>query len=526
MFDYDKNFLNNISILYVEDDIGIANEVFELLEYYFSTVYMAYNGQDGLDMFKQYNPNIILTDIQMPVMDGITMSRQIKELSPDTYIVISSAFSDVGYLKQAISVGVTDYLIKPIDLDIMLKSFDKILQNLYTKFLLDKKHQELIIAKEYAQNANKIKSEFLANMSHEIRTPLNAINGFIDIIAEEFNDKKLLSYITIIEKNSDSLLNIINDILDFNKIESGKLDIVEDYFELHTEVKYIIDLFGAKASKKNITLTLGITDNVPIIYKTDSLRLKQILSNLLSNAIKFTNNTGDIKVTIDAKKDEKTIFFSVKDSGIGISEDYQKNIFDPFSQEDSTTTKKYGGTGLGLTICYKLVNMLGGELKVKSQKEEGSEFYFELPAPYINDKNIQAKIIKKEAIKIFNLDNNILLVEDNESNQIFMSILLKKMGLNFDIANDGVEAIKLFKLNTYDCILMDENMPNMGGIETTQNILKIEKEQNLKHTYIIALTANALKGDREKFLEAGMDEYLTKPVNKIKLSTIIGKFLK
>ncbi|RLA78869.1 MAG: hypothetical protein DRG78_14100 [Epsilonproteobacteria bacterium] len=526
MLNINKDFLKNITLLYVEDDLDIADEISELLECYFHNIHVAHDGEEGLNLFKKYNCDIVLTDIQMPEMDGFVMAKHIREISPDTPIVISSAFSDASYLKQAIALGISNYLIKPINIDNMLDTLDKILLILHDKFQLKEQHKELIKAKNNAINANKAKSEFLANMSHEIRTPLNAINGFIEIIADEFDDEKLLSYISVIDRNSESLLGIINDILDFNKIESGKLDIVKEYFELQDEIKHTVDLFKAKASQKNITLALTISKAVPYTCKTDSLRLKQILSNLLSNAIKFTNKNGDIEVKIDANKETEKLYFSVKDNGMGISDKYQKTIFDPFSQEDLTTTKKFGGTGLGLSICHKLVDLLGGELNVKSQKGNGSEFYFNLPAPCINDQNIQDKISKKEKIKDFKFNGNkILLVEDNESNQMFMSITLKKLGLEFDIANDGVEAIEQFKLNVYDAVLMDENMPNLNGIEATKQILEYEKENNLSHTPIIALTANALKGDRERFLEAGMNEYLTKPLNKKKLSEILGKFL-
>ena len=518
-------YMKDFTLLYVEDDVDIATELYEILSDYFPYLIMAHNGEEGLEKFKENDIDIVLTDIQMPQMDGLSMARCIKKINPDTPIIVSSAFDNPKYLKDAIQIGVSDYIIKPISIIDLLNSLEKISQALYNKAQLEKKTIDLKIAKYDAEMASKAKSDFLANMSHEIRTPLNAINGFIDIIAEEFKDEKLLSYISIIEKNSDSLLNIINDILDFNKIESGKLDIVKDYFELQNDIKYITELFRVKANQKNITIDLILCPDVPKICKTDSLRLKQIISNLFSNAIKFTDVDGKVILTVKADTQKKEIRFSMKDSGVGISKEYQKTIFEPFSQEDATTTKNYGGTGLGLSICYKLVELLGGELKVISEKNHGSEFYFDLPAPCMDDENIQNKLPKKHIPSQTKdlSDKHILLVEDNESNQAFMKVILNKMGIKFDIANDGAIAVNMFKLHKYDAILMDENMPNMNGIEATKNILEDEKKNNLQHTPIIALTANALKGDKEKFLEAGMDEYLTKPLDRKKLSEVLEK---
>jgi PAS domain S-box-containing protein len=377
-----------------------------------------------------------------------------------------------------------------------------------------------IIEKEEALQANKTKSVFLANMSHEIRTPLNAITGFIEILKENIKDEKNREYLKIIESSSESLLNIIDDILDFSKIESGKLEIDKHPFEPKKEFKTITNLFDAKASKKNINLILDIDKNIPEVLISDPLRIKQVIANLISNAIKFTPEGKKIFITIFYKNNQ--LFVSVKDEGIGIAKDKQKHIFEAFSQEDSSTTRKYGGTGLGLAISSKLVELLGGKLKLKSEVGKGSEFYFSIPVEV-------GKLEKKEENVSQNLEKlkgkKILLVEDNQANQMFMKILLKKLGFVFDIANDGVEAVEKYKNNKYDFILMDENMPNMNGIEATKKILKYEKENNLKHTPIIALTANAIKGDRERFLEAGMDEYLTKPLNKNELMKIFSKFL-
>ncbi len=394
---------------------------------------------------------------------------------------------------------------------------------------------ELNIAKEKAEDSARAKSSFLANMSHEIRTPLNGILGFVDLLKENIIDTQNKEYLNIIDNSSHHLLGIIEDILDFSKIESGKLEIEDIDFNTNNELQSIIDLFKAKASEKNISLEINIDKNLPKYLNSDPLRIKQILSNLLSNAIKFTSNGKKIFIDINYKNSSLSI--SVKDQGIGIHKDNLSHIFDSFTQENSSTTREFGGTGLGLSISSELVKLLAGEIKVTSEIGIGSEFNFCIPVK-LSLSQIDVEVENKVENKIINeeikLNGKVLVVEDNKSNQLFMKVILKKMGLEFDIASDGIEAVDKFKENApteatlgcrYDAILMDENMPNMNGMEATKKILEIEKENNLIHTPIIALTANALKGDREKFLNAGMDEYLTKPLNKKKLAETLSKVL-
>jgi signal transduction histidine kinase/ActR/RegA family two-component response regulator len=371
-----------------------------------------------------------------------------------------------------------------------------------------------------AKQANKSKSEFLANMSHEIRTPLNAIMGFIDLLKEKESDSEKLQYMKTIQNSSIALLGIINDILDFSKIESGNLAIDKVDFNVEDEFKTLVELFMAKASEKSINLELIMDPNMPSALHSDPLRIKQVIANLISNAIKFTPRNG--KVVLNIRYTNGKLAVSVSDNGIGIPKDKQKHIFKAFSQAETSTTRKYGGTGLGLTISSRLISLLGGVLKLESVEGEGSTFSFEIDVKIGKHK-------KASNISAINLDlfrgKKILLVEDNKANQMFMSLILKKLGLSYEIANDGLEAIKAFEDGKFDLILMDENMPNLNGIEATKYILEYEEKNSLKHTPIVALTANALKGDREKFLEAGMDEYLTKPISKDRLAEVFEQFL-
>ena len=513
------NFTKNLKILYVEDEEISRDVTKNILTKYFKEVVTASNGQEGLDIFEQNKDDydLIITDINMPILNGLEMIKEIKKIKDDVSTMVLSAYNEADFFSESISLGVDGYVFKPISLEDFMNTLIKIIDKLklHSQNSLYKKQLESKVLE--LELANKTKSEFLANMSHEIRTPLNAIMGFIEILKEKEEDKEKLNYLEIIKSSSDSLTSIINDILDFSKLESGKLDIESIVFDPNEDFKFTKNLFQAKADEKNINLNVEFK-NIPNCLKGDVLRIKQVINNLLSNAVKFTKKNKNIYLKINYE--DKYLNISVKDEGIGISKEYQKTIFHPFTQEDSSITRKYGGTGLGLAISYNLVKAMNGDIELKSELNKGSEFLVSIPLETTHCIKKENKISEN-----INFSGHILLVEDNKANQVFMKILLKKIGFSFDIANDGVEAIEKFKQNSYNLILMDENMPNMNGIEATKCILQIEQDNNSKHTPIIALTANAIKGDRERFLEAGMDEYLSKPLDKEKLINIANKLL-
>ncbi len=458
-------------------------------------------------------PKSLFEDMWKTIKSGKIWRGDIKNLKKDggyywADTTVEPIFDKKGDIKayMAIRLDITN----KVALNELIKNQDKKIKNA----IRDIEHQ-----KSKAQQASKAKSEFLANMSHEIRTPLNAILGFVDLLKEEDTGKRALKYINIIHESSQSLLQIIEDILDFSKIESRRLSIDKVDFHTKSELEVITYLFNAKCSKKDITLELNLSDNLPSVINTDPLRVKQIISNLISNAIKFTDIGKTIKVDVDYS--DGLLHVSVEDEGIGISQDKLKDIFKAFNQGDSSTTRKYGGTGLGLSISSELTKLLGGELKVQSKEGVGSKFYFNIPVGI--GKGLEQR--DEADCKVDFNGKKILLAEDNRANQMFMKIILQKLNLKFDVANDGLEAIELFESKKYDAILMDENMPHMNGIEATKRILELEKQKGLSHTPIIALTANALKGDRERFLESGMDEYLTKPLKKDKLIKILEGFI-
>ncbi len=384
---------------------------------------------------------------------------------------------------------------------------------------LERSNASLVKAKNITDNAIRAKSSFLANMSHEIRTPLNAITGFIALLKEDETDTEKLKYLRTIDSASHTLLHTINDILDFSKLESGKFEIVKSDFKPFKEIMATAELFQAKAAEKNIVFSIIYDKKVPKVLFSDILRIKQIITNLLSNAIKFTPQNGAIDLSIAYTDNRLSV--SIRDNGIGIPKDKQEYIFDSFAQADNTTTKKYGGTGLGLSISAQLIRMLNGEFNLKSTEKIGSTFSFSIPmreGHLTTEKKLDHNLNKP-------FKGKILLVEDIVTNQMFIGLVLERAGLKYEVANDGIEAVEKFQTETYDLILMDENMPRLNGRGAVELIRNIEKKKLLQPTPIIALTANALSGDKELFLNAGMDGYLSKPVEPTTLIAILHEFL-
>ncbi len=528
----------------------------------------------------------------------------------------------------------------------------------FLELLIENARQDKI----QALQANESKSLFLANMSHEIRTPLNGIVGFTELLKSTDLDDEQLEFTGIIEKSSENLLSIINNILDLSKIESNKIELENIVFDPIVEFENAIETYGVKASEKDIDFNFFLDPSINKKLLGDAVKIKEILINLLSNAVKFTDFGGFINVEITKLSTENNhakILFSIQDNGIGMTKEQQLNVFAAFTQADVSITRKYGGTGLGLTISTKFLELMGSELKLESQKEKGTRFYFTLEleeviestkldqqhidndislvryqkhtptqldiyiTKYLDYYGVEAKTFEKAMeLKKFNADpeihniwldidnmdrelvniihrldankvtlitsfsnrnkieslgikqskiiykpitptkilnainiieqnkgdkddsiatnpkdistpfNNIqfegkiLVAEDNIINQKLIKQILIKYGIEVELANNGLEAFEKIKDTKYDLVLMDIQMPVMDGVEATHEIINYEKEESLEHTPIVALTANALKGDRERFIENGLDEYIAKPIENSELLFILKKFLK
>jgi signal transduction histidine kinase/CheY-like chemotaxis protein len=660
---YDKEISNNFLNTYYDiisnansgdyrtDSLRFFTVFSKKIGLYSKTSQLIYNEIDN-QISKYLNKYLILIALfgvlllvsLILIIFGQKISKELETNSKELEKSIKRAVEEIGKTDPSVKDELEEINNLDFETSQGVRKAYKFLEN-----LIEAAKEDKVAAIE----ANKAKSYFLANMSHEIRTPMNGIIGFTELLKNTPLNSEQKEYVEIIEKSSDNLLNIINNILDLSKLESNKVELEHVIFETAKEFDSTIDTFAVVAAEKNIELNYFLDPEISPKLKGDPTKLKEILTNLLNNAIKFTESGGEIDVEIKKSfkvQDDNRVWieFSVSDTGIGMSKEQLKRIFEPFMQADSSVNRKYGGTGLGLTITKQYIELLGGELKVESKEGVGSTFYYTLPieeldssdnetykdkfknlnmylyrvdknnklASYIikyleyygvnfnifttkqeldNLRKTKAHIIadfdklsgklkeeilnlnKEELIAIASLTNRevverlnlpkeqqlfkpigfekflnllkflskyeeatqtqtpaihtkytgkALVVEDNIINQKLIVNILKGFGLEIEVADNGQEAVDKYKQNNnYDIIFMDIQMPIMDGIKATEIIKEYELNNNLEHTPIVALTANALKGDRERLLNEGLDEYISKPIEMAELLYILHKFL-
>jgi PAS domain S-box-containing protein len=664
----------SVTILYVEDQSDIRFFLSKILSRHYSKVILAEDGKQGLDLYLEHKPDIIISDIKMPVMDGLSMSSKIKEIDPKAKIILTTAHSDMDYFLQSIDIGINQYIIKPIDREklyhaietcvnqvmmerelkektqaliekndeltirekelrdtlektIALKAliskseenFRVVAENIQDAFWLEangkviyvnnaiekvlclnldtiynnpesfielvvssyreefrkkltihsvnqtgsmqdeikirckngnekdllyrdvfiqtddsginrrviafsditrqkeneKLQQELLIAEKSA----KIKQQFLANISHEMRTPMNGIIAMAGILLKTSLDEKQADYTRTIVNSADNLMGMINDLLDINELEQGKIEIKNQKIEVTKTLGILPEILKPRALEKGLYLNYHFDKDFPQCIFTDRQRVNQVLKNLITNAIKFTEKGGiDIAFSCRILDDQyNEIKIEVADTGIGIERKNQERMFELFTQQDGSDTRSYEGLGIGLTLCRKIAGLLKGRIELESTPGKGSRFAFSFPAKKVECE----ELIENKADHSKNLNSNVLYAEDKIVNQKVVSILLQNAGCKVDIATNGLEAVRMYSEKKYDLILMDIQMPVMDGITATKELRK--KYTDLPP--IIGLSANVLKADADFYIQEGLDDYIAKPLTPEKLFSTIAVWL-
>lgn len=521
-----------ISLLLVEDNEDDYVLTKELLDLKIVSLDWAQSLEAAISRASMEKFDIVLLDLGMPDSQGLgTFDRMRNELYQSPVIIVLTGNDDDELAREALKNGAQDYLVKgTVNTEILMRSIRYSLERHNADRQLRESNEQLLFlneqlraARDEAFQASRIKSEFVANISHELRTPLSGVLGLLGILELAELDEEQLSMVSTARESAEQLLHLVNDLLDFSKLESGHMRTKDSQFQLSSVLDEIMQTMGSAASKKNILLSADIESNIPPLYG-DAKKVKQVLLSLVSNAVKFTNEGGArIKVRKgDEIAGKLTITFTISDTGIGIDPCDRPRLFDPFTQVDGSTTRRYGGSGLGLALTKRLVEIMGGRIGFASEKGKGSTFWFSLPFP------IQNEAIEVRTINDFEfcpiINDRVLVLEDNNVLQMLLSGQLQSIGFTPDFVTSANEALAALGKNAYGVILIDTQALRQSEALTIQQLRKLEEKTEIR-TPIIGLLSSNLDSEKERCISAGFDDILSKPVSADSLSSTLRKWM-